>query len=598
MSKQIAAGIRAWLDKQFSEVELTREQMHVYQNTGLEFMRENPFSALFIDMGLGKTVTSATLIADLLADLDFEGKVLIIAPLRVATQTWPDEFRKWKHLAHLTVSVVHVDDDDPRLKEAAARGRAQGRAETYQFKSQQDKAVRECENRAVAAMREKIRLDATHSNASVHVISCDWIEWLVAQYNRKGVTWPYKTIFVDESSGFKNHNSARYLALKTVRDQPGFITRMHLLTATPAAETYEHLFPQIYLLDRGERLGREIGKYRDRYFVRPHGRDPSRKWKLRPDGEKDILAKISDICLVMKEKDYLPREAPLYVTREVRMTEAQHALYTRMAEDMVVTLDDGSEVTADTAASLSAKLLQMASGVLYETQLKPGQEEDDDHVKVLKVHQIHTHKLDELEQIIEEAQGKPVLVGYHFKASKERLKQRFGDKITFMDKDGKCKTKWNRGGIPILAMHPKSGGHGLNLQAGGHIIVWYDIPWALELYQQFIGRLSRQGQKFRVSVFHLVCRGTLDETVVKSLLAKEDAQELLFKLMKRMRKKLLKLRAGKAKKLAPGDVEWDAVVEALADIAYEPEESEPAHCPTCGDIGGPCGPGSDCYDEL
>lgn len=613
MTKQIAGGIRAWLDKQFAEVELSREQMHEYQGTAHDFLIRNPFSALFIDMGLGKTVTCGTLIADLLDDLDFEGKVLIVAPLRVATQTWPDEFRKWRHLAHLSPSVIHVDDDDPRLKEAAARGRAMGRAESHQFKSQQDKAVRENETRMVAQMREKIRMDASRHPSSVHIISADWIEWLVAQYNRKGAPWPYKTIIIDESSGFKNHNAARFIALKLVRDQPGFVTRLHLLTATPAAETYEHLFAQIYLLDRGQRFGREIGKFRDRYFIRPHQRDPSRKWKLRPDAEKEILAKISDICLVMKAKDYLEMEEPLYVTREVRMTEAQATLYRTMQEDMVVTLDDGSEISADTAASLSAKLLQMASGVLYETQLKPGQEEDDDHVKILKVHNIHTHKLDELEQIVEEAQGQPILVGYHFRASKDRLKQRFGDKITFMDAEGKCKRAWNAGKIPILAMHPKSGGHGLNLQAGGHIIVWYDIPWSLELYQQFIGRLARQGQKHRVSVFHLVTRGTLDEAVVSALAMKDDAQEKLFKILKRMRAKLRKLLKGK-KAVKPGEAEWDKVVDVLtafADLDDDMEskgvvihdgldglETEPEHCPNCGDIGGPCGPGSDCYDEL
>lgn len=575
MTKQISAGIRAWLDKQFEEVELTREQMHEYQRTGLEFLKKNPFSALFIDMGLGKTVTTGTLIADLLDDLDFEGKVLIVAPLRVATQTWPDEFRKWKQLAHLNPSVIHVDEDDPRLKDAARRGREHGRrASSALFKSEIEKDARESSNRAVAAERERIRIAATMNGSSVHIISADWIEWLVGYYNRRNLPWPYKTIVIDESSGFKNHNAARFIALKTVRDQPGFVTRLHLLTATPAAETYEHLFSQIYLLDRGARFGREIGKFRDRYFIRPHQRDPSRKWKLRPDAEKEILAKISDICLVMKAKDYLELEEPLYVTREVRMTEAQHNLYLKMQEDMVVTLDDGSEISADTAASLSAKLLQMASGVLYETLLKPGQEEDDDNVKILKVHNIHTHKLDELEQILEEAQGQPILVGYHFRASKDRLKQRFGDKITFMDAEGKCKRAWNAGKIPMLAMHPKSGGHGLNLQAGGHIIVWYDIPWSLELYQQFIGRLARQGQKHRVSVFHLVCRDTLDETVVKALAMKDDAQEKLFRILKRMRAKLRKMLKGRKATPKPGDSEWDSVVDVLTGFADIEEDLE------------------------
>lgn len=585
----------------FSEVELEREQMHGYQQTGLDFLKKNPFSALFIDMGLGKTVTSATLIADLVNEFVDDGKVLIMGPLRVATQTWPSEFKKWRHLAHLNLSIIHVDDDDERVKQARRDGVRAGRANSNAlFKSEIEKEATQAGQRAEAQKREELRIAATLSNASVHVISYDWIEWLVGYYKSRNLPWPYKTVIIDESSGFKNHNSARFKAMQAVRDQPGFITRLHLLTATPAAETYEHLFAQIYLLDRGERFGRGITDFRTRYFTE---NKYTRKWVLRPGAEKEILAKISDICLVMKEEDYLPRVPPIFVTRYVSMTPPQRALYETLEADMVVTLDDGSEVVADTAAALSAKLLQMASGVLYETQLKPGETDEDDHVKILKIHQIHNHKLEELKQIIEEAQGKPVLVGYHHRATKDRLKKTFGDKITFMDADGKCVKPWQKGKIPILAMHPKSGGHGLNLQAGGHIIVWYDIPWSLELWLQFIGRLARQGQKHRVTVISLVCRDTLDEVVVKALLAKEEAQDMLFRLMKRMRTKLRKLLKGR-KKVAPGDAHWDEVVKIISDtsladdVVLEDDDAEPLHCPNCGHIGGPCGPGSDCYDEL
>lgn len=559
-------GFLAYIRSKFADVVLEREQMHGYQNTGLDFMKKNPFSALFIDMGLGKTVTSATLIADLLGEFADDGKVLIIGPLRVATQTWPDEFRKWRHLAHLNLSVIHVDDDDPRLKEAARIGRNAGKENSSGlFASEKERDAQQGATRAVAQCKEDLRAAATLSDASVHVISADWIEWLVTFYRERKLPWPYKTVIIDESSGFKNHNSARFKAMQVVRDQPGFITRLHLLTATPAAETYEHLFAQIYLLDRGERLGRDITYFRKRYFTE---NKYTRKWDLRPDAEREILAKISDVCLVMKEEDYLPRVPPLFVTREVRMNEAQRALYLKLEKDMVVTLDDGSEVVADTAAALSAKLLQMASGVLYETKLEPGQNEDDDNVKITKIHQIHTHKLEELKQIVEEAQGKPILVGYHHRASKDRLKAAFGKNITFMDADGKCVKPWNKGKIPILAMHPKSGGHGLNLQAGGHIVVFYDIPWSLELYLQFWGRLSRQGQKHRVTVFLLVCRDTLDETVVAALTRKEDAQAMLFRLMKRMRTKLRKLLKGR-KKVDPGDADWDQVVEILSNVKDE-----------------------------
>jgi hypothetical protein len=632
----------------FADVELYREQMHGYQNTGLKFLKENPFSGLFIDMGLGKTVTTATLIADLAAEFVDDNPVLVIGPLRVATQTWPDEFRKWNHLAHLNLSIIHVDDDDPRVKAASLAAIRAKRAECAalrMFKSEIEKEAQAAGTRAAAQMREDLREAATLSKASVHLISRDWVEWLVAYYRVRKLKWPYRTVIIDESSGFKDHNAARFKALQAVRDQPGFITRMHILTATPAAESYLHLFAQIYLIDGGKRFGKEITRFREEFFTENRY---TRKWKLRPGAEPAILAKISDICLVMKEEDYLPRTPPLFVTRHVTMSPEQMALYRKMEADMVVTLDDGSEIEAETAAALSAKLLQMASGVLYETKLEPGETDEDDHVKIQKIHQIHTHKLEELKQIIEESQGRNILVGYHHRASKDRLKKAFGTKITFMDADGKCVKPWNAGKIPILAMHPASGGHGLNLQKGGHIIVFYDIPWSLELYLQFIGRLARQGQKHRVLVYLLVCRETLDEAVVQALTAKEDAQDMLFRLMKRMRTKLRKLLKGR-KKVQPEDADWDQVVEILADTKmsdevkledeivddvkrwyYHPESDSYAQmtlgewatcseagnlvevdeldvpdefllphecCPRCGDAGGPCGPGSDCYED-
>lgn len=563
--KAIVEAIRA----KFTDVELHREQMHGYQNTGLEFMKANPFSALFIDMGLGKTVTSLTLIADLLGEFADDGKVLVIGPLKVATRTWPDEIRKWKHLAHLNHSVIHVEDDDPRVKQAYKDGMASGRANSNKlFASERTKEATQHATRMAAQKREELRVAATLDPASVHMISRDWIEWLVTYYRVSKKPWPYRTIIIDESSGFKDHNSGRFKALQVVVDN-GKVDRLHLLTATPATEGYIGLFPQIYLLDRGKRLGRNITAYRDSYFKENRY---TRKWELREGMENAILAKISDICLVMKEEDYLPKVPPLFVRREVHMTPAQRELYLTMERDMVVTLDDGTEVEAETAAALSAKLLQMASGVLYDTKLQPGLTEEDDHVKILKIHKIHEHKIEELKQIVEESQGKPILVGYHHRSSKDRLLKAFPQAVK-MDKDGKNIKKWNAGKIPMLLMHPASGGHGLNLQNGGHILVYFDIPWSLELYLQFIGRLARQGQKHRVTVFLLVCKGTLDEAVVEALSAKENAQDKLFKILKKMRRKLVKLLKGR--KLKAGDAEWDKVVEILTDHA-EPTLAEQA----------------------
>lgn len=608
----------AEMRRRFEHVELRREQMHDYQTMALQFMRDNPYSGIFIDMGLGKTVTGATLATDLLNDNEVsEGKkILIIGPKRVAQVTWPDEFKKWNHTAGFNLSVIAVDDNDPRIKAAYRKARDWAKTARY-GNSEAEKHGRE----AAAAAKETIRCAAATDKALIHLISRDWIEWLVDFYKK---AWPYEVVINDESSGFKDHNSGRFQALKSVRNHPASmpapIKRFHILTATPATEGYEGLFPQMYMLDRGKRLGINITAYRKAYFGENRY---THKWELRTGAEREILAKISDICLVMKEEDYLPTTPPLFVRREVTMTEEEEKLYLKMEADSVVKLDDDTEVVADNAAALSQKLLQMASGVLYDTQLvKPGEDGEEDLVKVLKVHPIHDHKITMLKEIVEEARGKPILVGYSHKSSKDRILKAFPQAVA-MDKEGKCIKKWNAGKIPMLVMHPASGGHGLNLQKGGHLIVFFDIPWSLELYLQYIGRLARQGQLHRVMVFLLICKGTLDETVVDVLQAKRGVQDKLFKIMKKMRRKLKHLLAKRKDALKEN---WDEVVEILKDYeddkpiseqemidkygmepkdaavtAYvEREEYASRHecCPNCGDAGGPCGPGSDCYDEL
>lgn len=552
--------------KLFTDVKLEREQMHGYQQTAYNFLKNNPFSGLFIDMGLGKTVSTATLVVDLLNDFEIgDGKkVLIIGPKKVALTTWPDEFRTWRHLAPFVPQVIHVEDNDKRLK-AYRKECLQDGLERQMFPSERAKYADEL----VAHRKVRMREECALSKRQIHIISRDWLEWLVDFY---GKDWPYEIVIIDESSGFKDHNSGRWEALKSVRVQPTKpIKRLHILTATPATEGYEGLFAQIFLLDAGVRFGKFITHYRKKYFTE---NKYTRTWELRPGAEKAILAKISDICLVMKEQDYLPRTPPLFVKRYVQMDEDQMRKYIAMEQDMVVKLDDGTVVKADSAAALSQKLLQMASGVLYDTKLEPGQTEDDDHVKVLKVHHIHDHKIDMLKQIVEEAQGKSILVAYHHKSSKDRLRKHFPN-IKIMDADGKLKKPWNEGKIPLLAMHPASGGHGLNLQLGGHIIVFFDIPWSLELYQQFIGRLSRQGQKHRVTVFLIVCRNTKDTEVVEALNEKDATQEDLKRIMQKMRRKLMKM-LGKMRRLPETDEDWEAVHEALEDYgeseAFETDE--------------------------
>lgn len=545
--------------KRFSDVKLEREQMHVYQSeTAYQHLLKNPFSALFIDMGLGKTVSTASVVVDLLNEFDNDDKVLIVGPLRVATTTWPDEFRAWRHLAPWVPELVHVSDDDPALKEAARGARASCR-DRQMFRSEVDKVVRDKVSACKTALREK----RATSSRTIHIISGDWLDWLVNFY---GTDWPYRTVIIDESSAFKDHTTRKFQALQSIVEVQGLITRMHLLTATPAAETYEHLYAQMFLLDRGARLGRNITAFRNKYMRQNRW---SKKWELLDGAKEQILAKISDIVLVMKEEDYLPRVQPLFVEHQVVMTDDQMALYNTMQKEMIVTLTDGTEIEAKTAAAVSAKLLQMASGVLYETYLKPGETDDDDHVKIHKVHKIHDHKMQMLKQIVEESMGKNILVSYSHRSTLARLKSAF-PKAVVMDTEGKCKKAWNSGKIKMLLMHPKSGGHGLNLQEGGHHIVYFDIPWSLELYQQLIGRLSRQGQKFRVIVHLLLCKDTLDYAVMEALRNKTDAQDILFKLLKRMKARLRRL----MKKRRAAELTPDEITEILVDCSHQEDQRE------------------------
>lgn len=519
----------AYIREKLCDVEFQREQMHPYQNEGYAFLIKNPFSALFIDMGMGKTVTSLTVIRDLLANFETT-KVLIIGPLKVATDTWPTEIRKWAHTAPLNHSLIRCEDDNPELLAAMKQARVDARRMGLS-----SGAVEKYVQTARAKTKQQILRRKAFSGASIHIINREEIEWLV---NLHGKNWPYRTVIIDESSAFKDHTTARFKALKKVRCTAGLITRMHILTATPAAESYVHLFPQIFLLDRGQRLGKSIDRYRKNYFeYNPY----SRKYKLREGCEEIILNKIKDICLVMKAEDHLDIEKPLVAPREVLLSETQMALYKQMQDEGFVRLPDGTEIDADTAAALSGKLLQMSSGVLYET-FELGDWETEDVRKVRKVHQLHDHKIEMLKQIAEECPGEPLLVAYHFKSSLDRLKKAF-PKAVAMDKEGRCIKDWNARKIPMLFIHPASGGHGLNMQKGGHNLVFFDLPWSLELYLQLIGRLARQGQKNLVLVQPLIAKGTLDEYVFKLLVSKQDAQEKLFRLLKRMIKKAKEARA-------------------------------------------------------
>lgn len=532
--------IQTYVEQCFTHVVRGPEHMHEYQLKAVKFMKDRPFSALFIDLGMGKTISSLTLIMELVSNFE-ANHVLIIAPVRVASETWPTEIGMWRHTAPLSYAHIRneelvdeinaagqaVRDAIKRDVEEKALWSGKSRSEVKRLvaeamKSENNK--REVEQARLIASRKAVREHFRRTPATVHIINREQVEFLVDAWGRD---WPYDVVFIDESSALKDHTTGRFKALKRVRP---LIKRMHQLTATPAAETYLHLFAQIYLLDLGERFGKGISHFREEYFTY---NQYSRTYKLRPGADERIAEKISDICLVLKAEDYLDLEKPVSLIENVKLSPQQAALYKQMEDDYIVTLPTGEEVEAETAAALSQKLLQMASGVLYETVLEDVG--NGDFKKRRIVHHLHDHKIEKLETIVEEAHGEPLLVAYWHDASLDRLKKAF-PKAVVMDKKGECIKAWNAGKISMLLVHPQSAGHGLNLQHGGRRIVFFDIPWSLELYLQLIGRLARQGQKYVVMVHHLIAEGTLDEAVVEALREKREAQEVLFVLLKRLRK--------------------------------------------------------------
>jgi hypothetical protein len=529
----------------FEDVELHPEQMHSYQrDLAIPFLKANPFSMLLLDMGLGKTIISGTVISDLLAEFATD-KVLVIGPLRVMTDTWPAEFRKWSHLAPWNTCLIREDDDDPRIKEGARidrRPENMERRKALRERAEKVKAeaMKALDQRGLRGQRRKnamkeinrvydesvevsmetqarlaIRAELARSEKSIHFINRENVEWLV---NLHGPKWPYRTVIIDESDSFKDHSSERFKALAKVRRTPGLIERMHLLTATPDSEGVDEYFAQIYLLDLGKRLGKNITEFREQYMVQNQW---TKQWSDRPGAEDEILKLISDICLVLKAKDYLNLDEPNIVARPIHLPRKAMEFYEQMAKDSVVQVE-GRDVEAETAAALSGKLQQIASGVLYETYLD-GDWETEDMTKVKKVHHIHDAKIETLREIAEALHGKPVVVVYHFKASLDRLRKAFPKAISINDKEY-TQAKWDKGKFPMLLVHPASAGHGLNLQYGSHQMVMFDIPWPLRQYLQVIGRLARQGQKFPVLVQLLIAVGTVDEDVWDSLKIKEDAQ--------------------------------------------------------------------------
>ena len=442
---------------------------HKYQSYATDFIISHPIAAVFLEMGLGKSIITLTAITKLKAE-DVICKVLVIAPLRVARDTCPSEIAKWDHLKNLDY--------------------------------------------AVAVGTEAERKAAIRKDATVTIINRENVDWLI---NRSGLPFDFDMVVIDELSSFKSYGAKRFKALLKVRP---FIKRIVGLTGTPSSNGLMDLWAEFRVLDFGKRLGRYITRYRLSYFE-PDKRNAQMvfSYKPLPDAEKQIYEKISDITISMKSVDYLDMPECIINEVPVYMSSSEQSVYDDFREDMVAKLKD-DVIDAANAAVLSGKLLQMANGAVYD-------EEGFSH-------HIHDRKLDALEDLIEGANGKPVLVSYWFKHDLERIEARLKSlhiPYARLDKPDSIK-RWNNGEVPVMLIHPASAGHGLNLQAGGSTLIWFGLTWSLELYQQTNARLWRQGQKETVVLHHIICKDTIDEDVMAVLKRKEKVQSDLINAVK------------------------------------------------------------------
>lgn len=439
---------------------------HNYQAYAINYIETHPIAAVLLDMGLGKTVISLTAIADLLFDSFEAHRILVVAPLRVARDTWPAEIAKWEHLQHLTY--------------------------------------------AVCVGTPKERRAALMAGADITIINRENLGWLI---DSSGFDFDYDMVIIDELSSFKNHKSKRFQSLMKVRPK---VKRIIGLTGTPSSNGLMDLWAEFKILDFGERLGRFITHYRNNYFI-PDKRNGEiiYSYKPMPYAEDAIYRRISDITISMKSTDHLQMPELITSQYEVQLSEEEEKRYEELKADFILELPEG-EITAANAASLTGKLSQLANGAIYN---------DDGNII-----EFHDRKLDALEDLIEAANGKPLLVAYWFKHDLQRIKKRFDVREIKSSKDI---TDWNNGDIPVAVIHPASAGHGLNLQAGGSTLIWFGLTWSLELYQQTNARLWRQGQTSgTVVIEHIITKGTIDERILKALSLKEVTQNALIDAVK------------------------------------------------------------------
>ena len=458
---------------------------HDYQTYCVDYIKSHTVSALFLDMGLGKTAITLTALNDLILNDLKVSKALIIAPLRVASSTWPEEIKKWDHLRHLDASVL------------------------------------------IGTV--KARIAALNSNTLIYIINRENIKWLVEYYEVNGLRWDFDCVVIDELSSFKNYKSQRFRWLRKVRP---FVKRWIGLTGTPTSNGLMDLWAEIGIMDGGQRLGRYIGRFRDAYF-KPGSMNPHTgiiyKYVPRPGAEVQIYDRISDITISMKAIDHLNMPDCVFVNHEVEMNEIERTLYDQLKTELIIPLEDG-DIDASNAGALTNKLLQMSNGAVYD---------ENKNTRI-----VHNRKLEKLEDLIEASNGQPVLIAYWFKHDRDRIIQYLtsptsaggagyvlGRDVRDLKSVDDMKD-WNAGQVPIALIHPMSAGHGLNIQSGGHILIWFGLTWSLEFYQQTNARLWRQGQRNIVTIHHILTKDTVDGDVLAALASKNVTQAKLIEAVK------------------------------------------------------------------
>ena len=444
---------------------------HTYQQAAVEWAIEKAKAGLFLPMGMGKTVITLTVIQKLMYDYFEVTKTLVIAPIRVARSTWPNEISKWEHTRSLTYALI-LGDRQSRIK-------------------------------------------ALEQDADIYLINRENVAWLVDYWKND---WPYDLVVIDELSGFKSPQAKRFKALRKVMPS---VDRFIGLTGTPTPKGLPDLWSQVYLMDQGKRLGKTLTAFRSRYLV-PGRRNGSviYEWKLQPDAKRRIIETISDICMSLKLEDWLSLPPCQYLQYRVQLPSTVASQYKQFEREKILALTEDDVITGANAGVVSNKLLQFTGGSIY----------DENH----KVQRIHDAKLDALEDLMEAANGEPVMVFYYFKHEYTRIREKMQQSCRIGVIEGvEDEAAWNNGEIDLLLVHPASVGHGLNLQYGGSIIVWYTLPnWNLELYQQANARLHRQGQTKLVRIYHIIAEGTIDEDVMQSLDKKDTTQKALIEALR------------------------------------------------------------------